>query len=136
QEVRSMAQLWCMPLVPLIFKAPRHALDFAGREQLFAIMRATGIEDEAGFDGELGQLGAQLRTGVATALPDRLEDRWGMAAGRTHHLCPLAKPPGGRSRNLAPAAIKERRVDRSHGISAGHHAPPASGVPTPSSPPA
>src|SRR5690606_31564679 len=104
QEMRGMAELWCMPLVPLVLEAPRHALDLTRREQLFAIMRTTGIEDEAGFGGQIRQLGAQLRPGMAAALPDRLEDRWGMAARRADHLCPFAKAPGGRARNLAPAA--------------------------------
>jgi len=55
-------------------------------------MGATGIEDETRFGGEVSKLGAQLRPGVAAALPDRLENRRRMAARGPHHLCPLAKP--------------------------------------------
>ena len=63
-----------MPFAPLVLEAPHDPVDLGLGQGLFAIMRATTVEDVARLCGEVSQLGLQLRARVAPALRDRLED--------------------------------------------------------------
>src|SRR5690554_3449679 len=112
-----------MPLTPLVLVAPHDAVDLGLGQGLLAVMGAAAVEDMARLGGEVGQLGLQLRAGMAPAFRDRLEDGRRIAPRRPDHLrvrrksLPAARDP-------APVAIEEGGADTAR-LTPCHARPPA-----------